>query len=117
MADCAKRRVGDEYHCLACRTRWDVADPEPPACPRQVEQPRITLAHRLRALSKRLREVALDVPIQRSIMDDLDDMIEEVALLVADKPPSPPRPSNVASMSRYRSRCRRQGYLQRWLTC
>lgn len=101
MSDCAKRRVGDEYHCLACRTRWDVNDPEPPVCQREIDKPpRITLTHRLRALSKRLRETAQDVPIRRSIMDDLDDMIEEVALLVADKPPSPPRTTNVTKFRR-----------------
>ncbi len=77
---CDKRRIGDEYHCPRCRTRWDINDPEPPPC--EAEQPKlVTLTDRLRTLSKRLRDVAKDAPVPRSIMDDLDDMIEEVKLL------------------------------------
>lgn len=73
---CEKRRYGDEYHCGRCRTRWDVSDPEPPACEAEQAKP-ITLTERLRALSKRMR----DATILPSLVDDLDDMIEEVKLL------------------------------------
>lgn len=99
---CDKRRIGDEYRCARCRTRWDINDPEPPPCGAEMSAPvppgagyvtrtdaaghahvvrKTTLTDRFRALSKRLRDTAKDVPIPRSIMDDLDDMIEEVKLL------------------------------------
>ncbi len=77
---CSKRRMGDEYYCQRCRTRWDINDPEPPACDAEQQKP-VTLTERLRALSKRLRDTAKDVPISRAITDDLDDMTEEVKLL------------------------------------
>ena len=34
MPDCHARRQSDEMHCPVCRLRWDVNDPEPPACAR-----------------------------------------------------------------------------------
>lgn len=77
---CDKRRVADEYYCARCRIRWDVNDPEPPPC--EAEQPApATLTDRLRALSKRIR----DVTILPSLANDLDDMIEEVKLLDDDR--------------------------------
>lgn len=73
---CSKRRVGDEYYCQRCRTRWDISDPEPPACDAEQQTP-ITLTERLRVLSRRMR----DATILPSLVDDLDDIIEEVKLL------------------------------------
>lgn len=73
---CSKRRIGDEYYCAVCRTRWDVNDPEPPPCDAEQAKP-VTLTERLRALSKQMR----DATILPSLVDDLDDMIEEVRLL------------------------------------
>ena len=81
---CDKRRIGDEFYCHRCRTRWDASDPEPPPCDAEQAKP-ITLTERLRALSKRLRDTAADAPVPRSIMDDLDDMIEEVKLLADER--------------------------------
>lgn len=77
---CSKRRMGDEYYCQRCRTRWDINDPEPPACDAEQQKP-VTLTERLRALSKRMR----DATILPSLVDDLDDMIEEVKLLDDDR--------------------------------
>lgn len=73
---CEKRRIGDEFYCARCRTRWGTSDPEPPACDAEQQQP-ITLTERLRALSTRMRAAT----ILPSLVDDLDDMIEEVKLL------------------------------------
>ena len=73
---CSKRRMGDEYYCQRCRTRWDINDPEPPACDAEQQKP-VTLTERLLALSKRMR----DATILPSLVGDLDDMIEEVKLL------------------------------------
>lgn len=73
---CDKRRIADEYYCARCRTRWDINDPGPPPCDAEQAKP-ITLTERLRVLSKRMR----DATILPSLVDDLDDMIEEVKLL------------------------------------
>lgn len=73
---CEKRRYGDEWHCGRCRTRWDVNDPEPPSCEAEQSKP-VTLTERLRVLSKRMR----DATILPSLVDDLEDMIEEVKIL------------------------------------
>lgn len=86
---CEKRRYGDEYHCGRCRTRWDVNDPEPPACEAEQSKP-VTLTERLRVLHKALRAL---VPSLQSAgvhaaageldyhASSLEDMIEEVKLL------------------------------------
>ncbi len=73
---CDKRRIGDEFHCPRCRTRWDTTDPEPPPCDAEQQKP-TTLTERLRALSNRLRGASG----LSGYADDLDDMIEEVKLL------------------------------------
>lgn len=73
---CNKRRIGDEYHCPTCRTRWDTNDPEPPACDAEQSRP-ITLTERLRALNNRMRQAT----VLPSLCNDLEDLIEEVALI------------------------------------
>lgn len=32
---CQARRESDQMRCARCGLLWDVADPEPPACPRR----------------------------------------------------------------------------------
>lgn len=32
MSNCHARQYSDEMHCILCRLRWDVNDPEPPMC-------------------------------------------------------------------------------------
>lgn len=34
---CHARQYSDEMHCPVCRLRWDVNDPEPPACAQLTE--------------------------------------------------------------------------------
>lgn len=33
---CHARQYSDEMHCPVCRLRWDVNDPEPPLCGKNV---------------------------------------------------------------------------------
>jgi hypothetical protein len=44
---CSARQFSDEMVCTTCRLRWDVNDPEPPACnPEQKSSARVTILRR-----------------------------------------------------------------------
>lgn len=32
VTDCRAKSIGQERHCILCRLRWDMNDPEPPVC-------------------------------------------------------------------------------------
>jgi thymidylate kinase len=73
---CQARRIGDEMCCNRCRIRWDAAEEAPETCEAVAAKPR-TLAERMRIVNNALR----DVTTLPSLCADMEDLIEEVALL------------------------------------